>query len=157
MSRAAVFWHFGDKEGLFREAFARLLLPFFEELKRSLEHVEARQRVFDIFEVYERVVGEHETAIRSIVRWLFESERVRKPLLGTLLQLHDELMADFRNAFSELAIEPAEADALAAAVLALLDGNLLLAMLDPNLKNRERRRAGLRRLTERMLGPTHGG
>jgi AcrR family transcriptional regulator len=157
VSRAAVFWHFNDKESLFREAFSRMLVPFFAELKRSLEHVEARRRVFDIFDVYERVVSEHETTIGSIVRWLFESERLRKPLLGTLFHLHDELMRDFKNAFTELSVESSEADVLAAAVLAMLDGNLLLAMLDPNPHNRDRRRAGLRRFTERMLGPPDGG
>jgi AcrR family transcriptional regulator len=157
VSRAAVFWHFTDKESLFREAFARMLVPFFEELKRSLEHVEPRQRLFDIFDAYERVVSEHQAAIGSFVRWTFESERLRRPLLGTLFQLHDELMSDFKNAFTELAIDPGEAEALAAAVIALLDGNLLLEMLDPEPRNRERRRVGLRRLTERMLGPPHGG
>ena len=157
VSRAAVFWHFHDKESLFREAFARMLVPFLEQLKRSLEHVEPRRRVFDIFDVYERVVGEHQTAIGSIVRWLFESESLRKPLLGTLFELHDKLMQDFKNAFVELSVEGGEADALAAAVIALLDGNLLLAMLDPDPKNRMRRSRGLRRLTERMLGPAHSG
>jgi AcrR family transcriptional regulator len=157
VSRAAVFWHFHDKESLFRDAFQRMLVPFFAELKRSLEHVEARRRVFEIFDVYERVVGEHQAAIGSIVRWLFESERLRKPLLGTLFHLHDELMRDFKNAFSELSMGSDEADALAAAVLAMLDGNLLLAMLDPNPRNGERRRVGLRRFTERMLGPADGG
>ena len=32
VSRATVFWHFGDKGGLFKEAFARLLKPFRESL-----------------------------------------------------------------------------------------------------------------------------
>src|SRR4030095_9751125 len=68
VSRAAVVWHFHDKESLFRDAFQRMLVPFFAELKRSLEHVEARRRVFEIFDVYERVVGEHQAAIAPTVR-----------------------------------------------------------------------------------------
>jgi AcrR family transcriptional regulator len=152
VSRSAVFWHFSNKESLFREAFRRMLMPFFDELKRSLAHIEARKRVFEIFDVYERVVQEHRHAIVSIVRWLFESPALQASLRGTLFTLHDELMNDFHTAFEELAIEPAEAEALAAALLAMLDGNLLLSLLDPNPRNQERRSAGLRRFTERMLG-----
>ena len=36
VSRSTVFWHFGDKRGLFREAFIRLLAPFRESLERDL-------------------------------------------------------------------------------------------------------------------------
>jgi AcrR family transcriptional regulator len=152
VSRSAVFWHFGDKESLFREAFRRMLLPFFGELQQKLAHIEPRKRVFEIFDVYERVVTENRQAIVSIVRWFLESETLRASLRGTLFDLHDELMRDFRVAFEELALDPAEADVLSAAILAMLDGNLLLSLLDPDPAKHERRRAGLRRVAERMLG-----
>ena len=152
VSRSAVFWHFGDKESLFREAFRRMLLPFFGELQQKLAHIEPRKRVFEIFDVYERVVTENRETIVSIVRWFLESETLRASLRGTLFDLHDELMRDFRVAFEELALEPGEADVLSAAVMAMLDGNLLLSLLDPDPAKHERRRAGLRRVAERMLG-----
>ncbi|TMA31281.1 MAG: TetR/AcrR family transcriptional regulator [Deltaproteobacteria bacterium] len=90
VSRAAIFWHFGDKEGLFRETFRRMLVPFFAELQASLEHIPPRERVFEILSAYERVVEENEVAIRSIVRWLLESEKLRASLRETLFALHDE-------------------------------------------------------------------
>jgi len=151
VSRPAVFWHFGDKESLFREAFRRMLLPFFGELQRKLAHVDPGKRVFEIFDVYERVVQENRETILAIVRWFLESEALRASLRTTLFALHDELMRDFRSAFEELALDAQEADVLSAAVLSMLDGNLLLSLLDPDPQKHERRRAGLRRFTERAL------
>jgi AcrR family transcriptional regulator len=152
VSRSAVFWHFGDKESLFREAFRRMLLPFFGQIQQKLAHIEPRKRVFEIFEVYERIVQENRETIVSIVRWFLESETLRTSLRASLFALHDELMRDFRSAFEELSLEPGEADILSAAVVSMLDGNLLLSLLDPDPQKHERRRAGLRRFTERMLG-----
>lgn len=152
VSRSAVFWHFSHKEGLFRETFRRMLVPFFEELKASLEQIPARKRVFEMFDAYERVVDENETTIRSLVRWLFESEDLRTILLDTLFQLHDALARDMRNALQELDHDAERAASLGAAFMALLDGNLLLAMLDPNVNNRELRRAGLRELARLAVG-----
>lgn len=157
VSRPAVFWHFGDKESLFREAFRRMLLPFFGELQRKLAHIEPEKRVFEIFEVYERVVQENRATIVSIVRWFLESETLRASLRSTLFALHDELMRDFRNAFEELSLDAQEADILSAAVLSMLDGNLLLSLLDPDPAKHVKRRAGLRRFTERALRRRHDG
>jgi len=35
VNRTTVFWHFGDKAGLFRGAFSRVLDPFRESLERD--------------------------------------------------------------------------------------------------------------------------
>jgi AcrR family transcriptional regulator len=156
VSRSAVFWHFTSKEGLFREAFRRMLLPFFGELQSKLAHLEPRKRIFEIFDIYERVVQENRETIISIVRWFLESDTLQGSLRGTLFGLHDEFMRDFRNAFEELGIGSAEAEILAASLLSMLDGNLLLSLLQPDPQSEERRRAGLRRFTERMLGPADG-
>ena len=152
VSRSAVFWHFGDKEGLFRETFRRMLVPFFAELQASLEHIPPRQRVFEILTAYERVVEENEEAIRSIVRWLLESEKLRASLRETLFALHDALVKDISDTLAAASGAAETSEALAAALVAMLDGNLLLALLDPNARNRELRRAGLRRLVQLAIG-----
>jgi AcrR family transcriptional regulator len=148
VSRAAVFWHFGDKEGLFRETFRRMLVPFFAELSATLEHVPPRERAFEILTAYERVVDENEAAIRSIVRWLLESEKLRATLRETLFALHDTLVRDVSETLVQAGGDPEGSAALGAALVALLDGNLLLALLDPNPRSRELRRTGLRRLVQ---------
>lgn len=150
VSRAAVFWHFGDKEGLFRETFRRMLMPFFAELAANLEHIPPRERVFEILSAYERVVEENEVAIRSFVRWLLESEKLRSSLLETLFALHDALVRDISETLA--AASGSDGSEMGAALVAMLDGNLLLALLDPNARNRELRRAGLRRLVQLAIG-----
>jgi AcrR family transcriptional regulator len=150
VSRAAVFWHFGDKEGLFRETFRRMLMPFFTELAANLEHIPPRQRVFEILAAYERVVEENQAAIRSFVRWLLESEKLRSSLLETLFALHDALVRDISETLA--AASGSDGSEVGAALVAMLDGNLLLALLDPNARNRELRRAGLRRLVQLAIG-----
>ena len=151
VSRAAVFWHFGDKEGLFRETFRRMLMPFFTELAANLEHIPPRQRVFEILAAYERVVEENQAAIRSFVRWLLESEKLRSSLLETLFALHDALVRDISETLA--AASGSDGSEVGAALVAMLDGNLLLALLDPNARNRDLRRAGLRRLVDLAIGP----
>ncbi|MEM7411151.1 MAG: TetR/AcrR family transcriptional regulator [Myxococcota bacterium] len=157
VSRSAVFWHFGDKEGLFREAFRRMLGPFFAEIQAGLRGVPPRDRVLEILAKYERVVDENEPTIRSIVRFLLESETLRKMLQDALFPLHDGLIADVRAALVADGKNDAEGRAMAAALVALLDGNLLLGMLDPTAANRDLRRAGLRHIASRVFGPDDDG
>jgi hypothetical protein len=128
-----------------------MLEPFFSELAANLEHIPPRLRVFEILSAYERVVEVNEAAIRSFVRWLLESEKLRASLRETLFALHDALVKDISETLAA-ASGAGGSDALGAALVAMLDGNLLLALLDPNARNRELRRAGLRRLVELAIG-----
>lgn len=156
VSSSAVFWHFGDKESLFRETFRRMLEPFLQEIQATFLHIDSRQRVYELVLAYERVVDAHESTIRTIVRWLLESERLRTLALDSLFQLHGRFVRDVREAFESLVSDPQEASELAAAVVSLLDGNLLLSMLDPSPQTRELRHAGVRRVVERLLPDSDG-
>ena len=108
--------------------------------------------MFEILSAYERVVEENEVAIRSIVRWLLESEKLRASLRETLFALHDALVKDISDTLAAAGGESGASEALGAALVAMLDGNLLLALLDPNARNRDLRRAGLRRLVQLAIG-----
>jgi AcrR family transcriptional regulator len=152
VSRATVFWHFGDKATLFQEACRRILVPFIEELRKTLEHLDARKRLFELFNVYEEFVSTHQDRIETLVRWGLESHELRAQLQKPLFTLHDEFARDIREAFLELWEDSAQAAELAAAFIALLDGNLLLGLLETNPANRELRGRGLRLLAEQLLG-----
>lgn len=156
VSRSAVFWHFGDKEGLFREAFRRMLVPFFDEFHARVRHMDPRKRIFDIFDAYERVVTEYEDTIRTIVRWLLESEKLRAAIMDTVFRLHEEFTRELCHAFEESLADTPDAAPLAAAIVSLLDGNLLLGMIDAEPRGRELRAEGLRLLTRRVLGDRPG-
>ncbi len=151
VSRAAIFWHFGNKAGLFEETCRRLLGPFFEEIRSSLQHLAPRKRLFELFAVYESFVSTYRGPIESFVRWALESPQAWASLQGPLFAMHDEFMADIRQTLEELLPDRRAAAPLAAAFAATLDGNLLLDVLESGDGNRELRRQGLRRLAELAL------
>lgn len=151
VSRAAIFWHFGNKAGLFEETCRRLLGPFFEEIRSSLQHLAPRKRLFELFAVYESFVSTYRGPIESFVRWALESPQAWATLQGPLFAMHDEFMADLRGTLEELIPDRRAAEPLAAALAATLDGNLLLDVLESGDGNREIRRQGLRRMAELAL------
>jgi AcrR family transcriptional regulator len=152
VSRAAIFWHFGTKAGLFEESCRRLLLPFFEEIRSSLRHLAPRKRLFELFAVYESFVASYREPIEAFVRWALESPQAWATLQGPLFAMHDEFEADIRTTLEELLPERRDAEALAAALIATLDGNLLLDVLKAGEGSREMRRLGLRRMAEQAIG-----
>lgn len=151
VSPSAIFWHFGDKATLFQEAFRRLLVPFVEQLKSSTRNASSRERFFDLFELYGSFVGSNRETIEAIVRWVMESRALRDSLRKPLFALHDEFVADLRGSLEELVESPRQARALAEAMAALLDGSLLLSLLDADETKQELRREGVRAIAELIL------
>lgn len=153
VSRAAVFWHFGDKATLFQEACRRLLVPFVEELKRELEQMEPRKRVLQLFRAHEEFTSENQPVIEKFVGWALESPSLRAALEQPLITLHEAFNRELAEAVEEVVGDPARAAALASGFLSLLDGNLVLGFLHPDPAATRRRREGLRLLAEQTLGP----
>ena len=151
VSRATVFWHFGDKATLFQEACRRMLVPFIEKFRDSIAHLDANKRIFELFNVYEQLVSQYLGAIETFVRWALESDRMRASLQKPLFALHDQFLRDIRETLLELWGDPNEAAELAAAFIALLDGNLLLDLMESSPAKRELRRAGLRRMADLVV------
>jgi AcrR family transcriptional regulator len=144
VSRASIFWHFGDKATLFSETCREFLVPFRDMLAASLDHVDAEKRLSELFAVYEDFVTSNREAIQSFVRWMFESPELRNTLQRTLLDLHEIFMRDVRDTLREVLPPGHDAETLATGVVSLLDGNLLLSLLDPTPTGDERRRQALR-------------
>jgi AcrR family transcriptional regulator len=151
ISRGAVFWHFGSKEGLFREACKRFFIPFWREVERSLESLSARDRVLALFDLYEQFVTVNRETIQALVRWVLESPTMRESLRGELLQLHAMFTNDLRQAIGEICGNAAEAEFLTTTLCSLLAGNLLFGVIDPGLDQDKSRRESLRVLAERIL------
>ena len=49
-----------------------------DELKRTVEHIDARSRFFELFDVYEAFVSTHREVIQSIVRWVWSGAPCRR-------------------------------------------------------------------------------
>jgi AcrR family transcriptional regulator len=151
ISRGAVFWHFGSKEGLFREACKRFFIPFWQEVERSLESLGPRERILALFDLYEQFVTANRETIQALVRWVLESATMRESLRGELLALHAMFTNDLRQAIAELSGDAIEAELLTTTLSSLLAGNLLFGVIDPGPMQDKARRESLRVLAERLL------
>lgn len=150
VSRGAVFWHFGSKAALFKEACVRFFVPFWREFEESGDGP-PRERVFELLEAYEKFVGSNRDTIRAFVRWVLESQTMRESLQGELFALHGLFVRKVSGAIAQLTENPAQAEALSLGLVSHLAGNLLFDLLDPDAQLNERRRESLRAVAERLL------
>lgn len=151
VSRSAVFWHFKTKEALFQEAFQNLLTPFLDRFEASASSVDPRQRLLELVDGYEVFVREHRDAIEPLLRWVLESPSVRASLRRPLLALVDRFTEDVAESFEQLVPDPEEAAGLAASVVSLLNGSLVLSFVEGSPEPVERRSTGLHQTIERLL------
>jgi len=155
VSRGAVFWHFGSKAALFKEACVRFFVPFWREFEKDLEGP-PRERVFEQLEAYEKFVATNRETIRAFVRWVLESQTMRESLRGELFALHGLFLRKVSAAIMLLTEDRAQAEAISLGLVSHLAGNLLFELLDPDAALGDRRRESLRAVAERMLpeGPS---
>jgi AcrR family transcriptional regulator len=143
VSRATVFWHFSDKAGLFRETFSFLLRPFRESLERDLGELPPDKRLVEQIGRYQDMVRQHEATIRGLITWVVESPSLRDWVVEQALDLHQRCAGAISETLSEMLPPGADPGALAAALMAMLDGALLLAIFDRNRNANELRRQGI--------------
>jgi AcrR family transcriptional regulator len=129
VSRATIFWHFGNKATLFRETFGELLSPFRDALAESSAHLAPEKRLYDMFGAYDRFVEENQQAIRAFLRWMIETPALQPQLRDALFGLHETFAVDLRETLEQILPPGHDARALAAGLVALLDGHLLLSLL----------------------------
>ena len=153
VSRSAVFWHFGDKASLFSEVFKRMLVPFMERITNTYEHLSPGDQILEMFSVYESFVTDNRQTIETFVRWVMESSELRDVLSDQLFALQDTFTRKIERAVAEATGDAEAAADLAAGMIAMLDGNFLLTLLDPEGKTQARRRAGLLRIAKLAARP----
>jgi len=146
VSRATIFWHFGDKAGLFREALTSLLMPFRETMAENLEISDPRQRLDGLIAVYDHFVLHQRETIEGIVRLAIESPDFANSLLPSLMDLHQRFTGDLCETLASMVPDDQDPEALAAGFIALLDGNMLLSFFDHTPAATARRHKGMRAL-----------
>ena len=130
VSRATVFWHFGDKEGLFRESFATLLVPFREALDRDLSRLHPQKQLEQHVASYLDFVDRRRDVLLAIVRWAIESPELRGEIVDTLMSLHARFARLLRDLFEETLPAGRDAGGVASGMTALLHGTLLLGLFE---------------------------
>ena len=151
VSRAAVFWHFSDKDSLFRAAAKQFVVPFREGLGRRLSHLEPSKRIIELINYYEQFVDQNRPNIVAFVNWVLESPEHSGPIRDELLGLHEAFRAEVEGALADALGNAQRASEYANGLISLMDGNLMLGIFGAGDEARTRQRSGLRAVAELIL------
>ncbi len=143
VSRATVFWHFGDKRGLFREAFTRLLAPFRESLEEDFGRIDSHKRLQEQLAKSEQFARDHRVEIAAFVRWAIESPEFREIVVSTVLDLNQRFANALTKTVADLVPEDRDPYLLAQGLMLAFDGNLLLSIFDDNPRAADERSAAV--------------
>jgi AcrR family transcriptional regulator len=144
VSRATVFWHFSDKESLFRECFNRICEPFRVSLARDFSSLPPEMRLEEQVELYQTFVAEHRANVDGFLLWAMEHTNFRDWLTRTLLDLHQRFGGALTESIAEIVPPQHDPHAIAMGILTMLDGGLLLSYFDKSSRAADQRRASIR-------------
>ncbi len=151
VSRAAVFWHFSDKDTLFRAAAKQFVVPFREGLGRHFSHLEPKKRLIELIDYYEMFVEQNRPNIVAFVNWVLESPEHSGPIRDELLGLHEAFRTEVEGALTGALGDAQAASEYANGLMSLMDGNLMLGIFGAGTDARGRQRSGLRAVAELIL------
>ena len=148
VSRATVFWHFSDKESLFRECFNRICEPFRVSLNRDFSSLPPEKRLREQVELYQSFVQEHRANVDGFVLWAMEHTKFRDWLIRTLLDLHQRFGGALTESIAEIVPPHHDPHAIAMGILVMLDGGLLLSYFDQSSRSAELRQTSVQAILE---------
>jgi AcrR family transcriptional regulator len=148
VNRTTVFWHFGDKAGLFRSAFSRVLDPFRESLERDYSDLEPEKRLHEQLSLSELFAQEHGEEIAAFMHWTVEDPDHRDDVVTPLLELNDRFVAVLTQSIGAMTPPHSEPKLLAHLLVLAFDAGLLLSLFDTRTGAREERRAAIQAFTK---------
>jgi AcrR family transcriptional regulator len=148
VSRATVFWHFSDKESLFRECFNRICEPFRVSLTRDFSSLPPEKRLREQVGLYQSFVAEHRANVDGFILWAMEHTSFRDWLIRTLLDLHQRFGGALTESLSEIVPPSHDPHAIAMGILTMLDGSLLLSYFDQSSRSVEVRQASVQAILD---------
>ena len=156
VSRATVFWHFSDKESLFRECFNRICEPFRVSLARDLSSLPPEKRLREQVELYQSSIAQHRADVDGFIRWATEHTNFRDWLVRTVLDLHHRFGGALTETLAEIVPRELDPHAVAMGVLLMLDGNFLLSYFDGSARAAEQRQASMQVILDMIPRRTPG-
>jgi len=148
VSRATVFWHFSDKESLFRECFNRLCDPFRASLSRDMSSLPPEKRLREQVELYQTFIASHRADVDGFIRWATEHTSFRDWLIRTVLDLHHRFGGALTETLAEIVPREVDPHAVAMGILIMLDGNHLLSYFDGSSRASEQRQAAMQAILD---------
>jgi AcrR family transcriptional regulator len=148
VSRATVFWHFSDKESLFRECFTRICEPFRVSLARDYSNLPPEKRLREQVELYQSFVAQHRADVDGFLSWALEHTSFRDWLIRSLLDLHHRFGGALAETIAEIVPPHQDPHALAMGILIMLDGGLLISYFDDSPRTTEIRQASVQAILD---------
>lgn len=135
VSKALIFWHFENKEKLFRSALQRSLEPYFINVVDALEGIDEFQQLLKLVDLYYDFVHDHIESIRLVLSLLLREEKhTEDPVarISALFPLYLNLLADILESARQKGLVRADIEPRreASFIMATLNGTLLQRFLD---------------------------
>jgi AcrR family transcriptional regulator len=148
VSRATVFWHFSDKESLFRECFNRICEPFRVSLARDQSALPPEKRLREQVELYQSFIASHRADVDGFIRWAMEHTSFRDWLTRSVLDLHNRFGGALTETISEIVPPHHDPHAIAMGILIMLDGGVFMSYFDGSARSAEMRQTSVQTILD---------
>ena len=148
VSRATVFWHFSDKESLFRECFNRICEPFRVSLARDQSALPPEKRLREQVELYQSFIASHRADVDGFIRWAMEHTSFRDWLTRSVLDLHNRFGGALTETISEIVPPHHDPHAIAMGILIMLDGGVFMSYFDASARSAEMRQTSVQTILD---------
>ena len=125
VSKALIFWHFENKENLFRTALQRTLEPYFINVVDDLEGLSEIDQIKRLIDQYYVFVSQNIYSVKFVLSLLLREEKHPDDLVGHMA----ELQRVFGNLLADIIDNGRQKGIFRATVTAKLDAGLIMSAL----------------------------
>jgi AcrR family transcriptional regulator len=125
VSKALIFWHFENKEKLFRTALQRTLEPYFINVVDDLEGLSEIDQIKRLIDEYYDFVSRNIYSVKFVVSLILREEKHPDDLVGHV----NELQRVYRNLLADIIESGRQKGVLRADVNPALDAGLVMTSL----------------------------
>jgi AcrR family transcriptional regulator len=125
VSKALIFWHFENKEKLFRTALQRTLEPYFINVVDDLEGLSELDQIKKLIDEYYAFVSENIYSVKFVVSLILREEQHPDDLVGHMY----ELLRVYRNLLADIIDSGRQKGVFRASVNPPLDAALIMTAL----------------------------
>jgi len=125
VSKALIFWHFENKEKLFRTALQRTLEPYFINVVDDLEGLSEVDQIKRLIDEYYAFVSKNVYSVKFFLSLILREEKHPDDLVGHM----NELQRVYRNLLADIIEGGREKGVFRQDVTPLLDAGLIMTAL----------------------------
>ena len=148
VSRATVFWHFGEKAAVFRGVLERLMRPIRASLELKTSEGSPSDQLEERVEATSLFVQQHQKEILGLVRWAAEDAELREHVRSEIVAVVNGFSRALSNTVEALEPEGRDPRLLGQGVELAFYGGIVLSLVDPGAKAVESRQAAVRELVK---------